>query len=348
MGENFWEVDAVTSSLIIALVIFLACAGSFAAVLHHDKRTLWTGALAVLTVVSLGVLLLVSAMIIFNVTGADHKVLLGILVAIALLILIATLLFMVTVVVMFLAEGIRILTKEGWQVRNMLSLATGLLLVGYLVVWPFIGRLARQSFTTYLYEYVSLVALYLLFLVSMYALTAILNLYNQLDYLVVLGAGLIGERVSPVLAARIDRAIGLLAHHPHAKLVMSGGQGPDEVIPEAVAMKNYAVAHGVPAERIILEDQSKTTYENIKFSYRLMKSGAQVALVTNSFHVYRALLIAKRQGFKCIGYGAKTRWYFTLNAFVREFAAYLKITYRMQLTVAAGLAALVIFDALLQ
>jgi uncharacterized SAM-binding protein YcdF (DUF218 family) len=345
-------VDAVTSSLTIALAFFLVCDGSFAAVLYHDKRTLWTGALAVLTVISLGVLLLVGAMIIFNVTGADHKVLLGILVAIALLILIATLLFMVTVVVMFLAEGVRILTKEGWQVRNMLSLATGILLVGYLVVWPFIGRLARQSFTTYLYEYVSLVALYLLFLVSMYALTAILNLYNpgkhQLDYLVVLGAGLIGERVSPVLAARIDRAIGLLAQHPHARLVMSGGQGPDEVIPEAVAMKNYAVAHGVPAERIILEDQSRTTYENIKFSYRLIKPGAQVALVTNSFHVYRALLIAKRQGFKCIGYGAKTRWYFTLNAFVREFAAYLKITYRMQLTVAVGIAALVIFDALAQ
>ena len=57
------------------------------------------------------------------------------------------------------------------------------------------------------------------------------------------------------------------------------------------------------------------------------------AIVTNSYHVYRALVLAKRLGLQCIGYGAKTKWYFTLNAFVREFIAYLTITWRLQLSV---------------
>ena len=64
-----------------------------------------------------------------------------------------------------------------------------------------------------------------------------------------------------------------------------------------------------------------------------MQPDSTFCIVTNSYHVYRALVLAKRQGLKCIGYGAKTKWYFTLNAFIREFIAYLVITKRMQCTI---------------
>ena len=114
---------------------------------------------------------------------------------------------------------------------------------------------------------------------------------------------------------------------------MSGGQGPGEEIPEAVAMAKYAEEKGIPKQDIIVEDKSKTTRENLIFSHRLMKPDSRFAIVTNSYHVYRALVLAKRLGLQCIGYGAKTKWYFTLNAFVREFIAYLTITWRLQLGV---------------
>ncbi len=74
---------------------------------------------------------------------------------------------------------------------------------------------------------------------------------------------------------------------------MSGGQGPGEEIPEAVAMAKYAEEKGIFKQDIIVEDKSKTTRENLVFSHRLMKSNSRFAIVTNSYHVYRALVLAK-------------------------------------------------------
>lgn len=171
----------------------------------------------------------------------------------------------------------------------------------------------------------------------MYTLTAWLNLINfnikKLNYVVVLGAGLIGKKVTPLLASRIDRGIEIYHKNPGSKLIMSGGQGSDEEIPESHAMAAYAEEHGVPQSDIIIEDRSKKTNQNLKFSHQLMQPDSTFCIVTNSYHVYRALVLAKRQGLKCIGYGAKTKWYFTLNAFIREFIAYLVITERMQCTI---------------
>ena len=78
-----------------------------------------------------------------------------------------------------------------------------------------------------------------------------------------------------------------------------------------------------------------------------MKPNSTFCIVTNSYHVYRALVLAKRQGLQCIGYGAKTKWYFTLNAFIREFIAYLVITKKMQCSIIGSLAVInIIFAAL--
>ncbi len=128
---------------------------------------------------------------------------------------------------------------------------------------------------------------------------------------------------------------------------MSGGQGSDEEIPESHAMAKYAEEQGVPKSDIIIEDKSKTTNENLRFSHNLMKPDSTFCLVTSSYHVYRALVLAKRQGLQCVGYGAKTKWYFTLNAFIREFIAYIVITKRLQLTVIGGIGAITLFLALL-
>ena len=103
---------------------------------------------------------------------------------------------------------------------------------------------------------------------AMYSLSAILNLIHlkknrNADYIVVLGSGIIGKKVTPLLAARIERGIELLKFNPHAVLIMSGGQGPGEDIPESVAMAAHAVDKGVDVERIIMEQKSVSTEENL-------------------------------------------------------------------------------------
>ena len=69
-----------------------------------------------------------------------------------------------------------------------------------------------------------------------------------------------------MLASRIDKGIELLKYNPNAKLILSGGMGPGEDIPEGVAMADYAKQNGVSEEKIIIEDKSKNTYENLLFS----------------------------------------------------------------------------------
>ena len=190
-----------------------------------------------------------------------------------------------------------------------------------------------------IYKIFSFIFIYLLFLMAMYCVSAILNLIHigkdkNLDYIIVLGAGIKGKRVTPLLASRIDKGIELLKYNPNAKLILSGGMGPGEDIPEGVAMADYAKQNGVSEEKIVIEDKSKNTYENLLFSSKLMdKENPKIALVTTSYHVFRALVFAKNLNIPCIGYGSKTKWYFTLNALIREYIGYLSISYRFHMLV---------------
>ena len=217
------------------------------------------------------------------------------------------------------------------------------LLYLYLAVWPMASGLEKGRLGTKLYLFISLSAAYMLSLMAIYLLSAALNLFHWkkrrgADYVVVLGAGVVGTRVTPLLAARIERGIELLHSNPGAVLIMSGGQGPGEDIAEGEAMARYAEEKGVGREKIIIESRSRSTEENLLFSSRLMeKDRPRVVVVTTSYHVFRALLLAKQQGLKCVGFGAKTKWYFTLNALIREFAGYLRLTWKRHIFVAAAI-----------
>lgn len=140
----------------------------------------------------------------------------------------------------------------------------------------------------------------------------------ELDYLIVLGAGLKGDKVSHTLAYRLDAAKAYLEQHPRTKVIVSGGQGPDEWVSEAVAMKRYLVKSGLDANRIILEDQSTSTEENIKYSKALMSSEDQVAIVSSNYHMYRAKYIAKPLLTNAQGISAPSPYWSLLNYMVRE------------------------------
>lgn len=154
--------------------------------------------------------------------------------------------------------------------------------------------------------------------------------YDQ-DYLIILGAGLFnGEKVTPLLANRINRALWFAQKQVSKgrkmpKIIMAGGQGPDEKIPEAQAMKTYALAHGIPAKDILLEDQSRNTYQNMIFAKAVARrdfgsSHFKAKFFTNNYHLLRAGLYAKKANLAANGVGCYTRPYFLPNAIIREFA----------------------------
>ena len=173
---------------------------------------------------------------------------------------------------------------------------------------------------------------------------------RQYDYIIIHGAGLDGPRPTPLLAGRIDKALELWnKQHQHGKFVVSGGQGADEVVSEAQAMRDYLLEKGVPAAAILMEDKSTTTWENLRYSLAVIRAdrtsaaaddapaGGSVtsndapadsefttAVVTSDFHVFRCAEYAHNLGIKADGIGSHTKGWYWPTAFIREFIAITK------------------------
>lgn len=144
--------------------------------------------------------------------------------------------------------------------------------------------------------------------------------------MIILGSGLHGDQVPPLLAARIDKAIEVAnAQNPPAVLVPSGGKGSDETVAEGVAMARYLRDKGIPEDRILVEDKARNTEENILYSVRLIGDpDATLTIVTSSYHVFRAALLTRHLGIKALVRGAKTAPYYVPSAFIGEFIAVLR------------------------
>lgn len=239
----------------------------------------------------------------------------------------------------FLINGIKVIRNEGFKFSNLLSLLFGISVLGYLFIWPSIVDITKNNFLNTVYQFISFNVLYFSFILLCYTVANSLNLMHirktKIDYFITLGAGLTGEKVTPLLAGRIDKAIELQQKQKHGKIVFSGGQGEDEVIPEGEAMAQYALDQGVNPEIIIKETNSESTHQNIQYSKHLIdldwraKTEPKIAIVTNYYHVLRGLMQAHSLGIDCIGYGSHSKFYFSLNAFLREFVAYLQMTYKV-------------------
>ena len=119
------------------------------------------------------------------------------------------------------------------------------------------------------------------------------------EYAIILGAKVNGEVPSLSLHYRIDAALEYAKKYPNVKLVLSGGQGPDEMMTEAEAMRRYLVDKGIEEERLIVEEESTTTYENLLYSKKLMpESVKSVTIITSDYHLVRARLLAEKIGFE--------------------------------------------------
>ena len=238
-------------------------------------------------------------------------------------------------------NGILMIIKEGFRIPNLLSLAFGILIgIGELAtfLWVFSGTYVmtqplqdtNDKVILVISVFISLSVIYLSvsFLIFMiYSLfLQIIPRKKDFDYLIIHGAGLIGgNKVSKLLGDRLDKAIEVYRRDPTPPMMIpSGGQGGDETVSEAAAMAGYLREKGIPEEKIILEDKSATTMENLKNSKAIIdaREGRKyTALVTSNYHVYRALRYCRKVGLDCTGIGSKVAFYYWPSALIREFIA---------------------------
>ena len=117
------------------------------------------------------------------------------------------------------------------------------------------------------------------------------------DTLVVLGSQVVGTPAQAplTLQIRLNTAIDYLQNNPNTKVIVCGGQGPDESATEASVMAKYLIDNGINADRVYQEDQSKRTAEQFIFANRVLPLGRTV-VVTNDFHILRSVMLARRSG----------------------------------------------------
>ncbi|MCU4835394.1 YdcF family protein [Bacillus cereus] len=225
-----------------------------------------------------------------------------------------------------------LMRKEGRRLSNCLTLIAGLgilLTILALIFEP--TRFFSPHFQP-IFAGVILIMVYFLLHISIFLTAYFLYQFNRplrnQDFIIVLGSGLINDKVPPLLASRINKAINFYwkqaAVTTPPTIIFSGGQGPDENIPEAEAMQKYAVEKGIPIEHTVQENQSDNTYQNMLFSKRIMdslKNNYKSIFTTNNFHLFRAGLYARQAGLNSQGIGSKTAFYYWPNAMIREYIA---------------------------
>lgn len=244
-------------------------------------------------------------------------------------------LLFLAIILAFIINTRTMSTKEGRSFTAKLSALLGANLLIAVPLFLYLVAMDRllPSIIYYLLIFLVLVDLLMVLLFVCYLFYSwmyqMIPVKKQVDYLIVLGAGIRSEEVTPLLKSRLDKALEYYQKNEDAYLVVSGGQGPDEPISEAAAMKKYLLSQGVDEDHILLEDQSTTTLENMTFSKKVIaehwqKSGTpDVLFSTNNYHVLRGAVYARKAGLKAEGIGAPTAFYFLPSALIREYIAML-------------------------
>lgn len=231
--------------------------------------------------------------------------------------------------------------REGFSPHNLLGVLLGFALIAGVVILYMLGKSVNPENTVqhYLSRVMSTAFSYIfcyfecMLIASAFCafLSKRFKVNGPMDYIIILGCSIRPDGTpTPLLQARIDRAISFdneqaAKHNRRAKFVPSGGQGSDEVISEAECMKRYLVENDVPESRIIKEDKSVNTYQNLAFSKKKIEEDSgdidsvNVAFSTTNYHIFRSYTLAKKLKFKVSGLSARTKYYFFPNAFLREF-----------------------------
>lgn len=241
-------------------------------------------------------------------------------------------------------SNIQLIIKEGKSLKNLLGLFLGIFICIFTLLPDSIYKVLMKSqkiniynlntIGPYLYMFfetlIYLIVAYLECILIATIIIAIKSIKKKIemnkDYMIILGCKIKKDgTLTPLLKGRVDKAIEfrnnqLKTNNKDLIFIPSGGKGKDEIISEAESIKNYLLDQGIKEKNILMENKSTNTYENIKFSNKLIKNKkSNIAFSTTNYHVLRAGLIATEQGLKIEGIGSKTKSYFWINAFIREF-----------------------------
>ena len=229
--------------------------------------------------------------------------------------------------ILCLAVAILLSAIFTFTVGNAIALVAGILFLGIYFIYPRLTKSYQQLLN-------SLLAGLSIFMIIMFFIIGNNGKINTTtfteDCALVLGGGLRGEKILPTLKFRLDKCIDYLQRNPKALIVVSGGKGAGESIPESVAMKRYLVANGVNAGQIFEENQSKNTRQNMQYSKVLLDSlfasgNYSVVCITSDFHSYRAGKLSKKANLTVSHYNAKTAWYLYPAAYCRETLSIVKM-----------------------
>lgn len=252
----------------------------------------------------------------------------GSVVALLLTIIILAPVLIITLAIFLILNGVALLRRERVSPAHLLSLLAGLGLLA-LVVISIPILLGGVTVLIGLWAVVVLAVGYLA--VGFFAFVGYSLLYPRLvrnhpaDWVVVLGSGLgAGGRVTPLLASRIRTGLQEFARRGAGTLVLSGGRGDDEPISEAEAMAAWALENGAQQQVLQLEDRSRNTEQNLRYSRALVRrSGGPGLIVTSNYHAMRAALLARKLGIDAQAAGAPTAGYYWPSAMIREYIAIL-------------------------
>ena len=148
---------------------------------------------------------------------------------------------------------------------------------------------------------------------------------DDAEYIVVLGAKVTDGRPSLEFQKRIDAALDYALNHENVIIVCTGGQGSDEDLPESVVAYNYFLSNGIDESRLLREERSTSTHENLEFAAELIgENPSNVIIVSSAFHLYRANIIASKLGYTDVSFiGITGSGILMPHYYVREYVAYI-------------------------
>ena len=240
-----------------------------------------------------------------------------------------TILLYITTALLVLGAGVFCFVLQGYSTMGLVCLGIVGILWFYRLVphfrkkHPKLTKAVVRMFTAVLCLGLALFAVTEFFIIR----ASIGNPGADTEYLLVLGARVRPDGPSLSLQNRIDEAYAYLTAHPASTAILSGGKGDDEHISEAQCMFDSLTAMGIPESRLWMEDQSTSTWENLRFTLTLMEERTgqtpdQLAIVTSEYHLFRAGLFARRLGLETIGIPARTTLpVLKVNYFIREAVA---------------------------
>ncbi len=238
---------------------------------------------------------------------------------------------LLTLGIIMTVYGFVLCIMSNLNLGTVLIVILGIFAMGIGVFYEKINALAKTGVMKYLKIFVILMLCIEVILVSFIAVYGAVDnvTYNE-DAVIVLGAGIRGDKVTLPLKLRLDKAILYHNKNPEAVIVVTGGQGFQESVTEAYAMEKYLVEHGIDRDKIIKEERATSTAENMEFSKFLLDKqfghNYSVVIITNNFHVFRGTSIAKKTGFDNVSHmHADLQWYNLMPCYLRESLAVLKM-----------------------